>query len=341
MRRQLPTEQEILHQALNKLQDNTGLRAEGYFPDEKSDCQSNPIITINISQFPCMVKPVISPASSGPIISRFSHLLPNGILVTRYVTPSLAETLRENGIQFLDAAGNAYLNAPPIFVFIKGNRLTETIVSEKTKRAFRPSGLQFVFTLLLKPSLLNAPYREIAKTADVALGTITWIMRDLEELGYLIKMGKRGRRLVRKAELLDRWVTAYPEQLRPKLVLGKFSPDSPGWQATTGSLTNACGCWGGELAAAHLTGMLKPQTATVYVRESPKDFVLHNRLRKDPHGKIEILKQFWNDTLQKECGHYAPPLVVYADLLATADPRNLEIAKIIYEQKIIGLVRED
>ncbi|HMF76515.1 MAG TPA: type IV toxin-antitoxin system AbiEi family antitoxin [Bryobacteraceae bacterium] len=35
----------------------------------------------------------------------------------------------------------------------------------------------------------------------------------------------------------------------------------------------------------------------------------------------------------------APPLLVYADLMATGDPRNLETAKILYEQFLKPLVR--
>jgi len=47
-------------------------------------------------------------------------------------------------------------------------------------------------------------------------------MKELKEEGFLLDMGKRGNRLVRKEELLRKWVVAYPERLRPKLIVGRF-----------------------------------------------------------------------------------------------------------------------
>ncbi|MCK5356795.1 MAG: hypothetical protein KAJ48_00235, partial [Elusimicrobiales bacterium] len=43
---------------------------------------------------------------------------------------------------------------------------------------------------------------------------------------------------------------------------------------------------------------------------------------------------FWNFNFDNEEKQIVPPLLVYADLMATKDPRNHEVAKIIYEQYI-------
>lgn len=54
---------------------------------------------------------------------------------------------------------------------------------------------------------------------------VNWVMRELKELGFLLEKGEgRGReiRLIHKERLLERWITAYVEQLRPKLVLGRY-----------------------------------------------------------------------------------------------------------------------
>lgn len=346
MKIQVRAEHEIIRQALDIFQRDTGLLAEELPPvAEKGGVESDVIVKITADteswRFPAVVKTNISPANIGVALGRLIPAMPNGLLFTRYVTPNMAEDFREKGIQFLDTAGNAYLNAPPLFVFVKGNRPTVAIGVEKTKRAFQPSGLQVLFSLLLRPALAAAPYREIASAANVALGTVTWVMQDLKGLGYLIDLGGRGRRLVRKAELLDRWATTYPEQLRPKLLIGRFRAAKPNWQEEAGDLARFGACWGGEQSAAHMTGLLKPQTTTVYTWEDANAFILHNKLRKDPQGDIEILKAFWNVAPLKEDANQAPPMIVYADLLGTADPRNIEIAKVIYEQKINGLVRED
>lgn len=48
--------------------------------------------------------------------------------------------------------------------------------------------------------------------------------------------------------------------------------------------------------------------------------------------------KFWNFPTKPDI---APPLLVYADLVATAEPRNLEVAKMIYDEHIIKLIGEN
>lgn len=47
------------------------------------------------------------------------------MLVADYVNPVMAERLKEMNIPFIDVAGNIYLNEPPLFIFVKGNKQTE------------------------------------------------------------------------------------------------------------------------------------------------------------------------------------------------------------------------
>jgi len=67
--------------------------------------------------------------------------------------------------------------------------------------------------------------------------------------------------------------------------------------------------------------------------------VKEHRLRADPDGEVEILDTFWNFPAETRQPDIVPPLLVYADLLATLDPRNLEIAKRIREEHIDNAVR--
>ncbi len=261
------------------------------------------------------------------------------ILVTHYVNPPMADRLKQMDLPFIDLAGNAYLNVPPLFIFIKGNRPPEKLEKEPLTRAFQPTGLKVVFAFLCHPALVTAPYRDIAKAVDVALGTVGQVVTNLKKLGYLVDMGKRGRRLAKQKKLLDRWVTTYPEQLRPKLLIGRFGAAETDWWKDA-PLTGFKAYWGGEVAARKLTQYLKPEVITIYARE-PAELQLTYKLRKDPDGDIELLRPFWDvewDWVDREM---VPPLLVYADLLATGDPRNIETAKLVYERELTGLVRED
>ena len=337
-------EPQILQTALENLEKATQLTAEAH-PGVGPE---GPDAVIRITWkdkewlYAAHVKYTLTRAMIGGVIQQLRRNAEKGIIVTKYVTPQVAELLKEADTPFVDAAGNAYLNEPPLFVFIKGNKPAETDTGERPIRAFRPTGLQVVFALLCNPGLETAQYREIAKAAEVALGTVGWVMRDLAQTGHLVDMGKRGRRLVQKEKLLGRWVTAYPEQLRPKKLLGRFKAAKTDWWLET-ELPGQETYWGGEIAAAKLTQHLKPQTATIYTHELKglQEWLIRNRIRQDPEGNIEILRKFWGFKADLERPNLAHPILIYADLMVTADARNTETAGIIYEREIARLIRED
>ena len=273
------------------------------------------------------VKYGIRPATLGAVIQQLEHLGQPALLVTNYVTPPLADALKERGIAFLDAAGNAYLKHPPVLVWVKGQRPQQKLITTNvTTRTFNPSGLQVIFPLLCHPEWVDRPYREIAQIAGVAHGTVGWVLAELPTLGFIAQVGGK-RRLLQPERLLQQWVEAYARTLRPRLLLGRFNADQLDWYQTLdpgkyGYLL------GGEPAAARLTQHLRPGTITLYGPKVEPRFLLDQRLRPDPQGKVEILKRFWkfdNDDLL-----LTPLLLIYADLLAIGDARCLETAKHLY-----------
>jgi hypothetical protein len=44
------------------------------------------------------------------------------IIITRYVTPPIADLMKQMGLFFMDMAGNVYIEKLPLYVFIKGNK---------------------------------------------------------------------------------------------------------------------------------------------------------------------------------------------------------------------------
>lgn len=262
------------------------------------------------------------------------------ILVTRYVNPQLADLMKEYEIGFIDTAGNAYINKPPVFIFIKGNKVPEEDRLKPATRAFRPTGLQVIFALLCNQGLENMTYREIARKADVALGTVGWVLRELRQMGYLIDMGKRGRRLNDKYNLFIRWINAYPEELKPKKLIGRYRAETFYWWKDT-ELEGYQAYWGGEVAATMLTEYLKPEKITIYTRQPLGDLMLKHKIRKDPKGNIEVFDVFWKFEYEWNYKNMVPPILIYADLLATGDKRNIETADIIYEQTINRLIGKD
>jgi len=266
----------------------------------------------------------------------FDHPL---LLVTKYINTQLADELKQNGTEFIDTAGNMFINQPPLYIFVKGNK-PDIVKVPPPKRTFKPAGLRVIYAFLCNPGLENKTYREIAAETGVALGTVDWIMKELKELGFLLDMGKRGQRLIQKENLLQRWVTAYPEQLRPKLTLGRFRGEYGWWQQKT--LDPFKAQWGGEVAAAKLTQYLQPQIITIYTTPQELDqLLIKNRLKRDQTGDVEIFKRFWKPAEIWKHEDLVHPILIYADLLATGNERNIETAKMIYDQHIVQLIRED
>lgn len=262
------------------------------------------------------------------------------LIVAKYVNPQMAGQLRADGMEFIDTVGNAFLNQPALYMFIKGNRPTELPRDGQAIRAFKAAGLRLIFTLLCNPEWENRTFREIAAAAGVALGTVDWIIRELKELGFLLDRGKEGYRLIRKDLLLQRWVTAYPEQLRPRQMIGRYRGERDWWRGK--NLDPLKAQWGGEVAAARMTDYLNPQLLTIYTTaQELNPLLLENRLRKDAAGDVEILERFWKPFEKKPEEALVHPLLVYADLLATGNQRNIETARMIYEQHLIRLVGEN
>lgn len=286
-------------------------------------------------------------ANLGALINQVQALPMRGVLVADYVNPIMAEKLREQGIQFIDTVGNAYIDMPPVYVLVTGKRKPKQEVGPKgdTNRAFDRTGLKVVFAFLCRPELVAAPYREIAETAGVAVGTVGWVIQGLKAARYIFEYGnKKGRELTDYKRLLDRWVETYPEKLRPKVHIGDFIADDPYWWKKL-DIQKFHGYWGGEIAAAHYTQYLKPAIATLYLpKEAKAKFIAKTRLRAaneamfNEDGRVEIYQPFWRDAtlpfMDIAKPGLVPPILAYADLIATADPRNIEAAGMIYDEYI-------
>ena len=267
----------------------------------------------------------LRPATLGAVTHQLATHKGNPLLVTDHVTPPLADALRARGVEFIDAAGNAFLNRPPLLVFVKGQRPKGQENIPGRNRAFQTTGLQVLFALLARPGLVGRPYREIAVAAGVAHGTVGWVMAELPGLGYVAKVGGR-RRLVNGERLLGQWTEAYARTLRPRLLLGQFRGDIEALDARTATWQEDL-LVGGELAAARLTRHLRPGTATFYTQAIDPKIIVKLVLRADAGGNVEFRRRFW--TFPGEQPRLTPTLLVYADLLATADARCLETAQLL------------
>lgn len=272
---------------------------------------------------------------------------PPNILIAPEIPATVRADLRRQKIGYLDGLGNAYLDAPPIFLLVEmqpaakaGKLRPEKALAPRpdTTRAFNETGLRLLFALLNEPGLEKLPYRELAQKTGLALGTVHNAIAALKELKYLRIRGKT-KVLVDKRDLLEKYVNNFPDQLRPRLHLGTYRPlqAAPDWWKTA-DLTGLGACWGGEPGAELLTRYLQAERLTLYVFGDTLTAMERLRLIPDPMGTVEIMRAFWpklEKDLDKPC---APPLVVYADLLATRNDRNRETAQRIYDDYLLQII---
>ncbi len=332
-----PQETEILHSAINALKAQTGLeiQLERKKPADNRGSRMDGWLRIkngaDAALFAIEVKSVDRFQTPAQAKAQLQRLAPNHrpLLVAPYITREVAERCRALHLSFADTAGNAFIEAPGFYVYVVGQPRPKSL-SEMPYRSLDKAGLQITFTLLARPEILRQPYRNIAEAADVALGTMTPVMRDLGNRGLL--RDRPTRKLLDPQRLFEEWVTHYPITLRPKLNPRRFAAEHQ--RLDSADLQEFDANWSGEMAAEKLTGYLRPAFFSIYARQPIRRLITALRLRAEPNGNVEMLDRFWNFPANIEFPDLAPPILVYADLMASGDGRNMEAAQLVHEQRI-------
>jgi hypothetical protein len=251
------------------------------------------------------------------------------LLIAPYINPRIAARCRELHQPFADMSGNAFLEAPGTLIYVTGlPRIAETRALRF--RADTAAGLRVTFALVNDPRLLAGTHRDIAAHARVALGTVGPVLADLAARG-LIRL-ESPQRFLNPKKLVQEWARQFPRRLLGKLEARRFRSDAERLQKA--ELASYGAYWGGEVAGQRFTKYLKPATLTIYAEDPITRLVVNQRLKADPQGNLEIRRVFWHPERHPEFPDLVPPLLAYADLMATGDGRNEEVAEIIYEQRI-------
>jgi hypothetical protein len=258
------------------------------------------------------------------------------LFITGSIGQPMRDKLREKGINWLDAAGNVFIEQDGHYIRIEGNKIIDH--KPKTNRAFTKKGLQVVF-YLFEEGALQLPYRKLAEVTGTGLGNLTNVMEGLQEAGYLYKKKAGQMEFNNKRDLLDRWITGWRETLKPSLLIGRYRffdrmklTNEQALDFTEEAMP------GGEWAAEYLTGYLEPKYRTIYTQLPVAQLMQKWVLIPDPDGDLFVYKKFWKE-LRWGLHHpvhgrviMTPPLLTYADLMITDDPRCMEAAERIYHQ---------
>lgn len=319
---------DFVYEAIASLEEITGIPVRVESVKETNDL----LLQVNNETFYCISKKNTKNANYGIIMSALKNInhSKNNIVITDYLTKNTAEELKQNGINYLDASGNAFVKTRNFFVYVEGRKAK---INKKTNqtRAFQEAGLKLLLLLTSNPETLQLSYRELAEKTGIALGSVSNIFKELEESHYLLK-ARNKRVLKNQDKIIERWVIAYNELLKPRSFRKKMRAVGNEFNVNTLLNTSTVKLYfGGEPGGQLLTGHLKPKDYILYTPEETSKVAKELKLVPDESGNIELYSKFWTDSLHLKNEHTAPPLVVYADLLGTGNNRNIETAKIILE----------
>lgn len=272
------------------------------------------------------------------VVVAFAAKFKNPLIVSDYITPNAKQLLREQQINYVDSFGNGYIILGDIKIYIeKGNAKP---VYNASSKVFTQAGGQLLFQLLQQPDRVNETYRSLAASSNVSLGSVSKFFKGLQEEGYVLQWDKTKKyELVKREELLEKWIQVVNEKVLPVNKVGTytFTNNRNDWKKIT---ENNIGKWGGEPGAAILTNQLSPEHFTLFTTASQSEILKSLRLVPSDEGEITIYNSFWQgqeavtDVLNFYNEAIVHPLLIYAQLIYSGNDRNLETAKTVYDEHI-------
>ncbi len=246
------------------------------------------------------------------------------LVFATHIRPKTADAYRRTNIQYVDAAGNAWIHFGDVLIDVKGRSQPHSRNTRVSGSLFTARRSQVIFALLTWPQLWEAPQRELARAAGVSLGQANNALALLNEAGFGPEHENRG-----QPGLLDPWTLAFPSGLAQRLTLARFRGEIDDLKPVGDETLYLSG----EVAAAEL---LRPSTMTLYVHDLNPRLAVANRWRADGKPNITVRLAFWreptNDDHRARGKAVAPWPLVYADLRSSDDPRVRNVASEWREQ---------
>jgi hypothetical protein len=190
--------------------------------------------------------------------------------------------------------------------------------------------LRLLFQLVLAPELAACPAASLAARTQLPVAAVRQVLGSLAEQGFWQEDGPPGTSPLRLLAPVHYWLAHYASTLRRRLNAQRYRPRHPATLANWWQRDLPAGClWSGEAAAHRLLGHpAPPASCTIYSTLPRPQLVQQLDLVPAPKGAIELLNAFAPATC---CAPAAPgcvpPLLAYADLLASQKPAHEALAR--------------
>lgn len=240
-----------------------------------------------------------------------------------YVSVRQGEQLRAQGTYYADAVGNAWFRHPELVVSVQGQPRPRASVPAVVSPALQVQVLRLLFQLVLVPALATYAVPQLAAHTQLPVVAVRRVLRHLAGQGFWQENAPLGSSPLLLPNPAQYWATHYAAVLRRRLNAHCYSPRNPadlaGWPRRV--LPAAC-LWSGEAAAHLLLGQPSPPTNLTLYSQLPRTQIVQRLdLVPNTHGPIEILNAFApSSCFAPGDARCVPPLLVYADLLASQRP---------------------
>jgi hypothetical protein len=251
------------------------------------------------------------------------------LVLARYIPAAVGEQFIAAGISFADEPGNVHLQLGADYNWTVLGKREPPRPADADRTT--PATIQLLFQFATVPESATWTVGDLARAAGTGK----------TKVALLLNQFRRERLLGGKSEfhvtpeIIDRLVAGYGQTLRPKLVIGRYRHPEPSIdrflarlseEARTQKLRYAS--TGGPAADA-MQHFYRGSEAPVFLAQPDAGILRALRLLPDRTGPVVFLRPFGELVYWREFDGrmVAPPWLVYAELLASSDPRAKEAAE--------------
>jgi hypothetical protein len=272
----------------------------------------------------------LSYALASGLIERARGLRRNSVVFAPYVPGLIGRHLAAHGVGYVDVVGNCHLET-------KNRGLLVHVEGKKSAReSHKPGGgrlasYQLIFSILAQPELLKEPLRRVAGAAGIGKTAAGDQLKRLTEQGVI---GKGH--ILRRRDLLNRWLSAYPDVVRPAWLQGRYRTKAKDPETIECQIADTWGnkrwAFGAGAAAWRMNRYYRGDETVVHVGSAPTDELKRLIAIPDHGGPLTVLLTPGTSAYAGLEPHVTHPLLVYTEMITSLDPRMRDAASEISEQ---------
>ncbi len=268
------------------------------------------------------------------ILTNLSDAYSSYVVLTDYLSRNVSLKLKNENINFIDTSGNIFITDKDVFIYYY-DKSKRKILPEKDELGSKKN-IELLFYFLNNRKILNNPYRNISEITGVSLGKISNTFKTLKNKKFLIKKNNK-RQLIRKDELLDKWIKNYNNILKDNLYINTYRTKLNKINSELLKNSNLNNTYiSSEYGIKYFSNKVRPKNLYLYTKDKLENVIKSFKLIPDSNGNIKLFSLFWNDeyAVNPDYKYLVPFLILYADLLEEDIQRNKEVIKELYERYI-------